>query len=106
MTFPISIEQKIIAFSQSTRPTDMAPYLVEQIKSRYVTVKTLLEYARTKQCEDTKIFFISADILCKLGDIFLKAKDDGLKKQSIAFYQLAADRWDIAENYQRAIWTI
>jgi hypothetical protein len=102
MAFPATIEQKIIAFSQSTRPTDMAPYLVGQIKARYLTVKTLLEYAQTKQCENSAVFIINTDILCKLGDLFLKEKDEKLKKQSVAFYQLAADRWSIEENFKRA----
>ena len=102
MTFPATIEKKIIAFSQSTRPTDMASYLLGQITTRYLTVKTLLEYARTKQCEKTKVFVINTDILCKLGELFLKEKNEQLKKQSIDFYHLATDRWNIEENYHRA----
>lgn len=102
MPFSKNIEQNIIAFSKSAQPIDMVRYLIAKIKERYVTVKTLLDYARIKQHDDTKTFIISTDVLCKLGDAFLKEKDDALKKQAVCFYQLATDRWDIAENIKRA----
>lgn len=102
MKFPKTIEQKIIAFSKSNRPIDMVPYLVGEIKSGCVSVKTLLEHARKEKNEETNDVVITADILCKLGDAFLKEKNEEIKKQSSDFYQLAADKWNIAENFERA----